>query len=167
MSKVTPELKEQIAAYVKENNIHVLGQVAGKFEITDLEAAQAMPSEFMSIAPKEDFESIWNELTTWKTCLVLVQHLGSVFEIKGPLNKGEYGHGYFNLSGDGPVHGHMQMEDLSNIGFLALSDTSSHTVLFFNDKGEEKFSIFVGRENRILIPEIKDSFNKLKDKYKK
>ncbi len=162
------QLKKEVATYVEEKKPFMIGQIAAEFKVTELEATKAMPKTIVSLADKDEFENIWDALVEWEKCLFLVQHLGSVFEIVSKLNKGTHGHGYFNLNGEGPIHGHLKVDDISNIAFVSMpmKDSTSNSVIFFNEEGEVKFAIYIGRNaDRQLIPAALDSFLNLKNKY--
>ena len=92
-------------------------------------------------------------------------HLGSVIEIKGKIPEGRHGHGYFNLSGGSGLGGHLKIDDLGHICFLSLPfmGLESHSVQFFNAAGMVLFSVYVGRENRQLIPAARESFFALRE----
>lgn len=163
----TNQLKENIAQYITEKKPFMIGQIANEFEINSLEAAKHLPDGMASFAPQEEFESIWKELVSWEKCTFIVQHMGSVFEIVGKLNKGSFGRGYFNLNGSEAIHGHLKVDDIDSICFMSMPfmGLESLSVHFFNTDGEVKFSIYVGRENKVLIPEAKESFKTLQNKY--
>ncbi len=159
--------KEEIANYLKEHKPMMLGQIAKEFSLSEFDTAKNLPTEMISFAGKDDFEEIWNELVGWERCTFIVQALGSVFEICGKLNKGAHGRGYFNLHGAEALNGHLKVDDLAGIGFMSMPfmGLESHSVLFFNEAGEVKFSVYVGRENKVLIPEARTSFLSLQAKY--
>lgn len=160
-------VKNQIETMLAEKKTIMLAGLAHEHNISELEVAKHLPTEMATFAPKDAFESIWEGLAGGEKMTFLVQHLGSVFEICGKLNTGAFGHGYYNLKGDSPLHGHLKVDDLDCIGFLSVPfmGLESHSVVFFNDKGEVKFSVYVGREKRKLIPEVLDSFMNMKNQF--
>ena len=74
-------------------------------------------------------------------------------------------HCYFNLSGGSGLGGHLKIDDLGHICFLSLPfmGLESHSVQFFNAAGTVLFSVYVGRENRQLIPAARESFFALRE----
>ena len=84
---------------------------------------------------------------------------------KGKIPEGRHGHGYFNLSGGSGLGGHLKIDDLGHICFLSLPfmGLESHSVQFFNAAGTVMFSVYVGRENRQLIPAARESFFALRE----
>ena len=161
------KLEEAISQYLQEKKPLMLSQIAKEYNVSEIQVAEALPSNILSFAPKEAFETIWKELVTWEKCTFIVQSLGSTFEICGKLNKGSFGHGYFNLNGNEALHGHLNVEDISRIAFLSMPfmGLESHSVQFFNKEGKVKFSVYIGRENRVLIPQAKESFLNMKKEY--
>jgi len=165
------DLKEVITQYLQEKKPLMLSQIAKEHGVSEMQVAEALPKEMLSFtpkeSPKESFETIWKELVTWEKCTFIVQSLGSTFEICGKLNKGSFGHGYFNLNGDEALHGHLNVDDISRMAFLSMPfmGLESHSVQFFNEAGAVKFSVYVGRENRVLIPQARDSFLTMQKEY--
>ena len=84
---------------------------------------------------------------------------------QGKIPEGRHGHGYFNLSGGSGLGGHLKIDDLGHICFLSLPfmGLESHSVQFFNAAGTVLFSVYVGRENRQLIPAARESFFALRE----
>ena len=74
-------------------------------------------------------------------------------------------HCYFNLSGGSGLGGHLKIDALGHICFLSLPfmGLESHSVQFFNAAGTVLFSVYVGRENRQLIPAARESFFALRE----
>lgn len=164
--QTTPaDLKAAIAARITEKKPLVLGMLAQQFSVSELDAAKALPEAMRAFAPKEAFDTVWAELAAWEKATFIMQHAGSVLEIKGSIPAGSYGHGYFNLADGGCIGGHLKVDDLGEICFLSLPfmGLESHSVQFFNAEGAVKFSIYAGREGRVLIPSVCDSFSRLRE----
>ncbi len=162
-------LQEKVATLVEGKKIHTLGHIAQECGVSELEIAQAMPEGMCTVAKLQDFSELWAELATWPVATFIMTHAGNVIEIKGQLPKGKLGHGYFNLGHGLPLSGHLYPESIDSIGFLSLPfmGLESLSVQFFDAQGGVVFGIYVGRENRVLIPEAKDSFLALREKYGK
>ena len=118
-----------------------------------------------AFAGKDAFDTVWQALASWENATFIMAHLGSVIEIKGKIPEGRHGHGYFNLSGGSGLGGHLKIDDLGHICFLSLPfmGLESHSVQFFNAAGTVLFSVYVGRENRQLIPAARESFFALRE----
>ena len=90
----------------------------------------------------------------------IMRHGGSVVEIKGQIPAGKHGGGYFNLDHGCPLGGHICSNNIAHMAFLSLPfmGLESHSIQFFDAAGAVVFSIYVGRENRALIPSVKERF---------
>ncbi len=162
-------LQEKVASLLEGKKIHTLGHMAQECGVNEMDIAKAMPEGMCSVAKLKDFSQLWEELTTWPVATFIMTHMGNVIEIKGKLPKGKLGHGYFNLGHGLPLSGHLYPESIDSIGFLSLPfmGLESLSVQFFDAQGQVVFGIYVGRENRVLIPEAKESFLSLRESYTK
>ncbi len=169
MKNVDMELQEKLVEYLKDNKSLMLGGMAEKFNVNDWKIAESLPYELSGIASAEKFDEIWEELTKWQKCTFLMMHLGTALELQGTIPMGKHGHGYFNVShaDGGCISGHLKVDDLKGIAFISLNgkERGSMHIAFFNNDEEIKFAIFAGRENRELIPSVKESFFAMKDKF--
>ncbi|WP_308776336.1 heme utilization cystosolic carrier protein HutX [uncultured Bilophila sp.] len=158
-------LRESIAAALQEKKPVMLGSLAERFGVSELEVAKALPDGARAFAGKDAFDAVWQALASWENATFIMEHLGSVVEIKGRIPEGKHGHGYFNLMGGSGLGGHLKIDDLDHICFLSLPfmGLESHSVQFFNAAGTVLFSVYVGRENRQLIPAARESFFALRE----
>ena len=158
-------LGESIAVALREKKPVMLASLAERFGVSELEVARALPDEARAFAGKDAFDTVWQALASWENATFIMAHLGSVIEIKGKIPEGRHGHGYFNLSGGSGLGGHLKIDDLGHICFLSLPfmGLESHSVQFFNAAGTVLFSVYVGRENRQLIPAARESFFALRE----
>lgn len=150
---------------LREKKPVMLASLAERFGVSELEVARALPDEARAFAGKDAFDTVWQALASWENATFIMAHLGSVIEIKGKIPEGRHGHGYFNLSGGSGLGGHLKIDDLGHICFLSLPfmGLESHSVQFFNAAGTVLFSVYVGRENRQLIPAARESFFALRE----
>ncbi len=160
-------LQEKVASLIEGKKIHTLGHLAQECGVSEIEIAQALPEGMCKVAKLQDFSALWEELSTWPVATFIMTHAGNVIEIKGQLPKGKLGHGYFNLGHGLPLSGHLYPESIDSIGFLSLPfmGLESLSVQFFDATGSVVFGIYVGRENRVLIPAAKESFLALRENY--
>lgn len=158
-------LKTAIAERAASKTPLMLSMLAHEFSVTELEAARALPDAMRDLAPAGAFDFIWAELVTWENATFIMQHEGSVLEVKGTIPPGAYGHGYFNLHSEEGIGGHLKLDDLHAIGFLSMPFMSleSLSIHFFNAKGAVKFSVYAGREQRAILPAIRESFARLRE----
>ncbi len=166
------ELQEKVMKIVEEGNLSYLSKLSRDSESTDAEVAQVLPYEMCAIADAKDFDAIWNEITTWESCLFVQRNLGSVLELMGKLPKGNYGHGYFNLEHghDYCVSGHLKVDDIASIAFVSLKKEGMPSIAFFTANNETKFTIYVGlkhgEDKKMEVSEsAKESFYKMKEKF--
>ncbi len=154
----------RIAERAQDDKPLMLAALAREFGISELDAARALPEDMRRFAPASRFEAVWTELTAWRSATFIMQHLGTVLEIKGPIPAGIHGHGYFNLV-PGCLGGHLKVDDLAAIGFLSMPfmGLESLSVQFFNAEGAVKFSVYAGREKCQLIPSVRESFIRLRE----
>ncbi len=154
-----------IASCLEENKPVMLASIAALGKVSELDVAKALPQAMRAFAPAGTFEEVWAEMATWEKATFIMQHLGSVLEIKAAIPSGNHGHGYFNLNGASPLQGHLKIDDLGEICFLSMPfmGLESHSVQFFNADGNVKFSVYVGRgEDRKLLPLARESFLKMR-----
>lgn len=91
-----------------------------------------------------------------------------VLECKGSVPEGGYGRGFYNIHGEGPIGGHIKADNCAAIYFVSreMMGRQSHSLIFCNKAGNAMFKIYLGRdENRDLIPEQVEEFNRLKQKF--
>lgn len=159
-------LEAAIAEKIKEKKPLMLGMLAKEFGVTELEAARALPAEMRRFAARENFDAVWEALTGWEAATFIMQHLGTVLEVKGAIPPGSYGHGYFNLKSSAGIGGHVKVDDLEAMAFMSMPfmGLESLSVQFFNAAGEVKFSVYAGRnEQREIIPAIRESFDAMRE----
>ena len=163
--RTTETLRESINAALREKKPVMLASFAERFSVSELEAARALPDDMRAFAGRDAFDTVWQTLISWENATFIMTHLGSVVEIKGRIPEGRHGHGFFNLTGGNGLGGHLKVDDLGHICFLSLPfmGLESHSVQFFNAAGTVLFSVYVGRENRQLIPTARDSFFALRE----
>lgn len=146
-----------------------IGSIAKALECSSLEAAKELPADNVSFADGSEFKSVWEELCNWEKATLIVQHMGNVFEIACKLAPGKEAMGYYNIMGNkSPLGGHLKFDQYKEIGFITLPfmGRESHFVAFFNEAGEEIFSVYVGREKHELIESAKESFLAMQKKYR-
>lgn len=163
--RTTETLRESINTALREKKPVMLASFAERFGVSELEAATALPDDMRAFAGGDAFDTVWQTLASWENATFIMTHLGSVVEIKGRIPEGRHGHGFFNLTGGNGLGGHLKVDDLGHICFLSLPfmGLESHSVQFFNAAGTVLFSVYVGRENRQLIPAARDSFFALRE----
>jgi putative heme utilization carrier protein HutX len=104
-------------------------------------------------------------LTGWGEVLLIVHTPDIVLECAGSIPPGSFARGYYNLSGNSPIGGHLKAQNCAQIAFVSrpFMGRPSRSLQFFNASGEAMFKVFVRRDNeRNLIAEQVARFEELR-----
>lgn len=129
--------------------------MAEQLGVTEGDLIAALPADWVTFWPGEQTEALLSRLTTWGPLTTIVESAGSIFEFKGPFPAGRSGHGYYNLGGDGGLHGHLKLQAIRQIALLSkpFMGRPSHAFVFITEDGRCAFKIYLGRdEARQLLP---------------
>lgn len=163
------ELKQRLQQLISENPNRMLSEIAGQLGVAEAEAVALLPEAMRTAAPAEDFETIWQELTTWEKGTFIAITPGAVVEYSGPIPAGKAGHGMFNLHQEGiTLGGHLMVKQLGSIWFLSKPHfgKESHSIQFYSKAGQPMFAVYVGRgTDRQLLPEVLQSYTNLRSRY--
>lgn len=162
------ELQEKIQEALQQKKIITLSGLSQEFGVSEKEIAEVLPYDLCHLVSGEHFNTVWENLAAWEKATFIIQHCDHVIEIKCTIPLGKYGHGYYNLMGENPLGGHIKSDSIQHIAFLSIPfmGLESHSVQFFDKNGSVCFSIYAGREKKILIPSVKQAFLTLKEKLK-
>ena len=162
-------LRQQVETLLTEQKMVMLDTIARHCGVSELTAARALPANMRAFAPAAAFDDVWQGLTQWPGATFIMRHGRSVVEIKGRIPGGKHAGGYFNLEHGLPLGGHICSDEAAHICFLSLPfmGLESHSVQFIDAAGAVLFAIYVGRENKALIPEARDGFFALRDAFGK
>ena len=129
----------------------------------------ALPVESRVPVQVEEFEKLWSKLTQWDDALLIAFTAGSVFEMSGPLPRGQFGRDYFDLEENGNAYGgHVMVDNLSAIYLLSTEGENGeiHQVAFFDPGGRRVFGVYVPRnKDRSLKSQPHFQFLRLKQDY--
>jgi len=156
-----PPLAERLA----QSADGVLEQIARDYGVSTFEVVRALPSEHTTIVPGARFEAIMQALTAWGEVLFIVHTPDIVLECAGTIPPGSFARGYYNLSGDSPIGGHLKAENCAHIAFVGrpFMGRPSRSLQFFNCSGEAMFKVFVRRDKeRNLLPDQVARFDELR-----
>jgi heme iron utilization protein len=151
---------------LKLNQDGVLEQLAAEYGVSPLDVVKALPVECWTLAAPSQFQFVLDDVSLWGPVLFLIHTQDLVLECIAQLPKGEFGRGYFNLHGDGPLGGHLKAANCRAIVFVhrPFMGKESRSIQFFNASGHSMFKIFVRRDtDRRLIPEQVAAFDRLRD----
>jgi putative heme utilization carrier protein HutX len=150
---------------LRENADGVLESVADTHSVSYRTVLDCLPSGNAIVAPKESFDRIWQDITTWGPVVFIVHTADGVIETTCSLPPGTHARGYFNIHGDGPLAGHLKIDRCAAIYFVdrPFFKRRSCSVQFINGDGQAMFKIFVARdEKKNLKPEQVARFEKLR-----
>lgn len=159
--------RQSIAAELAAAPDGVLEAIAEKAGATYAEVLAALPAGQSRSLPGSAFEQIWNAIASWGPVLVIVHTGAGVFEIDTGLNPGTFGHGYFNIHGSEPLHGHLNAGRCAAIHFVdrPLFGRRSCSVQFIDEEGQCMFKIFVKRDKaREMLADQLEKFIALPDR---
>ncbi len=167
-SQVTEDIRKNVQAALEEDPSFMPAFLAKKLGIPEALVIAALPDEMRSFTEADNFEEIWKEATTWEKVTFIVSAPGAIVEYKGKLPEGKFGHGFFNLKEkDHPLGGHLMISQLKSICFLnkKLFGLESLSLQFFDEKGNQMFGIYCGREKKEIIPAVKTAWNSMKESF--
>lgn len=150
---------------LRENPDGVLEAVAAAHSVPYRTVLDCLAIENAAVAPKDQFDWIWQDLTSWGQVVFIVHTEDGVFETACTIPAGSHARGYFNIHGDSPLGGHLKIERCAAIYFVdrPFFKRRSCSIQFINDEGQAMFKIFVGRdEDKTLRPEQVARFEKLR-----
>lgn len=150
---------------LSENPDGVLETIAGEHSVTYRTVLDCLPFENAAAAPAEQFDRIWQDLTTWGPVVFIVHTADGVFETACTIPPGSHGRGYFNIHGDSPLGGHLKIDRCAAIYFIdrPFFKRRSCSVQFINGDGQAMFKVFVARdEAKNLKPDQLARFEKLR-----
>jgi len=162
---LTEEIRKQIhSELLKDPNLmlHILADRTG---VPEGAVAVAMSREMCSVLPAEEFETVWTAMTGWEKVTFITMTPSTIVEVKGPLPKGHFGHGFFNIGDDeNPLGGHLMVNKLAVICLVSkpFMGMESHSVRFYDKEGGLMFSVYAGRNGKSLIPSVKEGFMTLR-----
>lgn len=161
------KLKNDLPNLVMEKKPFTISTFSEMYGVSELEVCRALPKEMCVITEGSNFENVWQELAKWEKATVIIQHKGSAFEISTKICTGVKAHGYYNIMGECTFGGHIKDSEIDKIVFSSMPfmGLESYSVLFFNKTGGLIFSVYAGRENRMIIESVKDSFLMMKEFY--
>lgn len=165
----TEEQTVEVRSIIDKNPSEMTVKIAENMGLPEVAVVEALP-EYMRVAvPCENFESIWQEMSTWEKVTFIITNNGAIVEVVGKLPKGKFGHGFFNLHQDGiALRGHLKISELGAIWLISkpFFNMESHSAQFFHKKGDLMFGVYVGRDQeRRLIKDVRTAFINLWTKY--
>lgn len=162
---MTDNMRQTVGDTIAANPSVMLDQVSLRLGVPEGVVAALLDEEMCTILPATRFEQVWQTMTRWEQITFIAVTPGAIVEVKGRLPKGKSGHGFFNIGEENnPLAGHIKAEDIWIICLVSkpFMELESHSVRFYNQKGELMLAIYVGREGKELIPSVRRGFMALK-----
>lgn len=161
-------MKKMIKETLNENSEITTIEIAQKLNISEYEVLQNIDENIAKAVDGKNFDEIIEDISTWGKILMIKITPSFVIEIKDHMPTGSYGHGYYNFdSKESSISGHLKVSDIEKIIFVSKKHRGavSHSVVFYDNKGEHIFKIFVTRDEKAeLIQEQVEKFISLKNR---
>lgn len=161
-------LKDSINKLLEENQEITSLEISKQLEVSEYEVLQNLPHEMAKAVDASKFDEVLEDISKWGKILMIKITPSFVIEIKDHMPLGTYGHGYYNFdSKNSSISGHLKVDDIEKIIFVSKKHRGmlSHSVVFYDAKGEHVFKVFVTRdENKQLLEEQVQSFMDLKNR---
>ena len=159
-------LKESIKKLMEEKEDITTVELAKVLKVSEYEVLQNMDEKYAKAVGAKHFDTIIEDISTWGKILMIKITNSFVIEIKDNMPTGTYGHGYYNFNSPSSISGHLKVDDIDKIIFVTKKHRGmlSHSVVFYDAKGEHIFKVFVARdENKQLLPKQVEKFMNLKN----
>lgn len=137
---------KKLADYMQSNPEELLEKIAQDHQVTLTQVIQALPNA--KIVDGDNFDAVWNEVSTWGEVMFLIHSGDIIAEISGELPPGTHSDKYFNLRHQKGLSGHIRAEHCQYIAFIErkFMKMSTASIIFLNHSGQSMFKIFVGRD---------------------
>lgn len=150
----SPEQRQLVQSALTDSPKSSPAKIASATGIPEAAVVHAMPMEARVPVTMLKFDSVWQALTEWQDALVNVLSSDSVFELMGPLPKGEAARGYFNFDDpDSAYGGYLKLDRLAAIYLLSTDGDNgeTHQVAFYDNDGRRVFSVYVPRDEEGVL----------------
>ena len=159
---------DKIQAALDEKPDAVLDFVAKDVNVSLSDVIKCLPERQVLALSGDQFDAVMKGAASLGAITFIVHTEDIVLECKGAVPEGNYGRGFYNIHGDSPIGGHIKADNCGAIYFVSreMMGRQSHSLIFCNKAGNAMFKIYLARdENRDLIPEQVERFNRLKQNF--
>lgn len=166
---ITDAVRKWVNAAIAEDPNMIPSALAEEIGVAEGVVVACLPGDMCVAASADAFEDVWSAMTRWEKVMFLAVTPGAIMEVNGRLPKGTFGHGFFNIGADGnPLAGHLMIDRLRAICFVSkpFMGMESHSVRFYDKQGALMFAVYVGREEKSLIPSVVDGFMTLRETFR-
>ena len=157
-------MKEKIEEILNQNPEISTLEIAQKLNVSEYEVLQNINTNIAKAVDGSKFDEIIEDISKCGKILMIKITPSFVIEIKDFMPTGTYNFDSKNSS----ISGHLKVSDIEKIIFISKKHRGmiSHSVVFYDKKGEHIFKLFVARdENKELIKEQVDKFISLKNRF--
>lgn len=166
----SPEQATQVQAfYAGKDAAPAPLMAAREIKLAEEIIASALPPDRALGVAGAHFAAIWTSLLEWEKATLVVIKGGHVFEVHGPVHKGEPSQKskFFNLDSEGAgASGHLRPDLIRSIYALSLPGKDGGSILgvaFFDASGESVFGVYMPGEGRPVSGAGKAQFKKTWD----
>ncbi|MBS7823647.1 heme utilization cystosolic carrier protein HutX [Wohlfahrtiimonas chitiniclastica] len=161
---MTPEQITALKAQLAENPGVLFESLAEEHNASEAQMIECLPEDFWTKIDGAHFQTLLKEVATWGKVTTIIHSSGSIFEFSGPFPEGSVAHGYYNLSHESGLSGHLKFDNCDAIYFIErpFRGSATYSMLLTDLKGRIMFKIFLGRdENRVIFPDQIEKFHAL------
>lgn len=162
-------IKNKIEEILNKNPDITTVEIAKELDVNEYTVLQNIDESYAKTVKSSKFDEIISDISKWGKILMIKVAPSFVIEIKDHMPTGTYGHGYYNFdSKETSISGHLKVDDIDKIIFVSKKHRGmlSHSVVFYNEKGEHIFKIFVTRDkDGKLLPTQVEKFIRLKNSF--
>lgn len=149
----TAEEAQQVRDYyAQQESPPATLMAARRMEIPEAVVATSLSDDDVRSIGGEHFRAVWKTMENWEDATIIVTKGAHVFEIMGPVHKGEDSKRskFFNLDyGVGGTGGHLRPDTVAAVHAVNTQNDERDTlgVFFTGEDGESAFAVYLSREN--------------------
>jgi len=162
---LTDKNRNRVRSAVAADPGIMLDQLAATLGMSEAAVAEQLEPGMCTTLPASAFEYVWQDMTQWEKVTLITHTPGAILEIRGKIPPGDFAHGYFNIGEpENPIAGHIKTNEIQVICLVSkpFMGLESHSVRFYRKSGTLLFAVYVGRDDKTLIPSVKQAFMALK-----
>jgi putative heme iron utilization protein len=166
----SPEQAAQVRAFYAGKETPPAPLMAARdIKLPEETIASALPLDRALGVAGAHFPAVWNSLVEWEKATLLVIKSGHVFEVHGPVHKGEPSQKskFFNLDSEGPgASGHLRPDLVRSIYAISLPGKDGGSILgvaFYDASGDSAFGVYIPGEGGPVSDAGKAQFKKTWD----
>lgn len=166
----SPEQAAQVRAFYADKETPPAPLMAARdIKLPEEIIASALPPDRALGIAGAHFPTVWNSLIEWQKATLIVIKGGHVFEVHGPVHKGEPSQKskFFNLDSEGAgASGHLRPDLVRSMYALSLPRKDGGSILgvaFYDASGDSAFGVYIPGEGGPVSDAAKAQFKKTWD----